>query len=192
MSTALTSIIISYLLGSIPSGVIITKYFNLGEIRNIGSGNTGATNVLRTGNYVASALTLFFDVLKAIVAVKICQFFYPDKFLLTATFILIGHIFPFWLKNFSGGKGYASLLGILLAVDLLLFVIVICAWSIVFLLFRISSLSALVSIIALVISAYNIPNVQCKEVFLIAGLIILISHAKNILKLIQGKEQKLK
>ena len=79
-----------------------------------------------------------------------------------------------------------------MAVDLLLFVIVICAWSIVFLLFRISSLSALVSIIALVISAYNIPNVQYKEVFLIAGLIILISHAKNILKLIQGKEQKLK
>ena len=183
MSTALTSIIISYLLGSIPSGVIITKYFNLGEIRNIGSGSTGATNVLRTGNYLASALTLFFDVLKAIVAIKICQFFYPDKFLLTATFILIGHIFPFWLKNFSGGKGYASLLGILLAVDLLLFVIVICAWSIVFL---------LVSIIALVIAAYNIPNVQYKEVFLIAGLIILISHAKNILRLIQGKEQKLK
>ena len=80
MSTALTSIIISYLLGSIPSGVIITKCFNLGEIRNIGSGSTGATNVLRTGNYLASALTLLFDVLKAIVAVKICQFFYPDKF----------------------------------------------------------------------------------------------------------------
>jgi glycerol-3-phosphate acyltransferase PlsY len=192
MSTTLTSIVISYLLGSIPSGVIITKYFNLGEIRNIGSGSTGATNVLRTGNYLASALTLFFDIFKSLVAVKICQIFYPDKFLLTAIFILIGHIFPIWLKNFSGGKGYASFLGVLLAVDLLLFVIVISAWSIVFLLFRISSLSALISIIALVIATYNITNVQYKEVFLIAATIILISHAKNILRLIQGKEQKLK
>ena len=182
----------SYLLGSIPFGLIITKLLLKKDVREFGSGNIGATNVMRTGKKHLALLTLLLDLLKGYLAIYVTFIYFNDLIYISAIISLIGHIFPFWLKNFSGGKGYASLLGILLAVDLLLFVIVICAWSIVFLLFRISSLSALVSIIALVIAAYNIPNVQYKEVFLFAGLIILISHAKNILKLIQGKEQKLK
>ena len=104
MLITLIGILISYLLGSIPSGIIFSKLFNLGEIRDIGSGSTGATNVFRTGNYFASGITFIADALKAIIAIKICQSYYPDIFILCVIFILIGHIFPIWLKNFSGGK----------------------------------------------------------------------------------------
>jgi glycerol-3-phosphate acyltransferase PlsY len=192
MAIIFSSILISYLLGSIPSGVIVAKLFNLGEIRDIGSGSTGATNVLRTGNYFASGLTFFADTLKAIIAIKICQSYYPDVFIISVIFILIGHIFPIWLKNFSGGKGYASFLGILLASDFILFLIVVTAWIVVFLISRISSLSALLSIMVLTIAIYLLPDIEHVEVHYIAIIIILISHAKNILRLITGKEELLK
>ena len=87
MLITFSSILISYLLGSIPSGIIFAKLFNLGDIRNIGSGNTGATNILRTGNYFASALTLLVDALKAIIAINICQNYYPESFLICSIFI---------------------------------------------------------------------------------------------------------
>jgi len=192
MLITLIGILISYLLGSIPSGIIVAKLFNLGEIRDIGSGSTGATNVFRTGNYFASGITFIADALKAIIAIKICQSYYPDIFILCVIFILIGHIFPIWLKNFSGGKGYASFLGILLASSYILFFIIITSWIVVFAIARISSLSALLSIIILFITVTLLPDIKYVEVYYIAGLIILISHAKNILRLITGKEELLK
>ena len=192
MLITLIGILISYLLGSIPSGIIVAKLFNLGEIRDIGSGSTGATNVFRTGNYFASGITFISDALKAIIAIKICQSYFPDIFILCVIFILIGHIFPIWLKNFSGGKGYASFLGILLASSYILFFIIITSWIVVFAIARISSLSALLSIIILFITVTLLPDIKYVEVYYIAGLIILISHAKNILRLITGKEELLK
>ena len=192
MLITLIGILISYLLGSIPSGIIVAKLFNLGEIRDIGSGSTGATNVFRTGNYFASGITFITDALKAIIAIKICQSYYPDIFILCVIFILIGHIFPIWLKNFSGGKGYASFLGILLASSYILFFIIITSWIVVFVIARISSLSALLSIIILFVTVTLLPDIKYVEVYYIAGLIILISHAKNILRLITGKEELLK
>ena len=192
MLITLIGILISYLLGSIPSGIIVAKLFNLGEIRDIGSGSTGATNVFRTGNYFASGITFISDALKAIIAIKICQSYFPDIFILCVIFILIGHIFPIWLKNFSGGKGYASFLGILLASSYILFFIIITSWIVIFAIARISSLSALLSIIILFITVTLLPDIKYVEVYYIAGLIILISHAKNILRLITGKEELLK
>jgi glycerol-3-phosphate acyltransferase PlsY len=192
MLITLIGILISYLLGSIPSGIIVARIFNLGEIRDIGSGSTGATNVFRTGNYFASGITFISDALKAIIAIKICQSYFPDIFILCVIFILIGHIFPIWLKNFSGGKGYASFLGILLASSYILFFIIITSWIVVFAIARISSLSALLSIIILFITVTLLPDIKYVEVYYIAGLIILISHAKNILRLITGKEELLK
>jgi len=180
------------LLGSIPSGIIVARLFNLGEIRDIGSGSTGATNVFRTGNYFASGITFIADALKAIIAIKICQSYYPDIFILCVIFILIGHIFPIWLKNFSGGKGYASFLGILLASSYILFFIIITSWIVVFAIARVSSLSALLSIIILFVTVTFLPDIKYVEAYYIAGLIILISHAKNILRLITGKEELLK
>lgn len=192
MLITLIGILISYLLGSIPSGIIVARLFNLGEIRDIGSGSTGATNVFRTGNYFASGITFISDALKAIIAIKICQSYFPDIFILCVIFILIGHIFPIWLKNFSGGKGYASFLGILLASSYILFFIIITSWIVVFAIARISSLSALLSIIILFVTVTLLPDIKYVEAYYIAGLIILISHAKNILRLITGKEELLK
>ena len=192
MLITLIGILISYLLGSIPSGIIVSKLFNLGEIRDIGSGSTGATNVFRTGNYFASGITFIADALNAIIAIKICQSYYPDIFILCVIFILIGHIFPVCLKNFSGGKGYASFLGILLASSYILFFIIITSWIVVFAIARISSLSALLSIIMLFVTVTLLPDIKYIEAYYIAGLIILISHAKNILRLITGKEELLK
>jgi glycerol-3-phosphate acyltransferase PlsY len=192
MLITLIGILISYLLGSIPSGIIVARLFNLGEIRDIGSGSTGATNVFRTGNYFASGITFIVDALKALIAIKICQSYYPDIFILCVIFILIGHIFPIWLKNFSGGKGYASFLGILLASSYILFFIIITSWIVVFAITRISSLSALLSIIILFVTVTLLPDIKYVEAYYIAGLIILISHAKNILRLITGKEELLK
>ena len=192
MLITLIGILISYLLGYIPSGIIVAKLFNLGEIRDIGSGSTGATNVFRTGNYFASGITFISDALKAIIAIKICQSYFPDIFILCVIFILIGHIFPIWLKNFSGGKGYASFLGILLASSYILFFIIIISWIVVFVIARISSLSSLLSIIILFVTVTLLPDIKYVEVYYIAGLIILISHAKNILRLITGKEELLK
>ena len=192
MLITLIGILISYLLGSIPSGIIVARLFNLGEIRDIGSGSTGATNVFRTGNYFASGITFIADALKAKIAIKICQSYYPDIFILCVIFILIGHIFPIWLKNFGGGKGYASFLGILLASSYILFFIIITSWIVVFAIARISSLSALLSIIMLFVTVTLLPDIKYVEAYYIAGLIILISHAKNILRLITGKEELLK
>ncbi|MGY9025194.1 MAG: glycerol-3-phosphate 1-O-acyltransferase PlsY [Candidatus Pelagibacterales bacterium] len=184
-------IIISYLLGSIPSGIIIAKLFNLGDIRKIGSGNTGATNVLRTGNYKASAITLLLDVLKAIIAIKACELLFPDTYILSALFILIGHIFPVWLKKFSGGKGYASFLGIMIATNCILFFITISIWIICFLIFRISSLSALISTLGLMIAAYLLLGAEDGQLYFLISMIILISHGKNIFRLLGGTEKPL-
>mgnify|MGYP006127438217 CR=1 FL=1 len=184
-------IIISYLLGSIPSGIIIAKLFNLGDIRKIGSGNTGATNVLRTGNYKASAITLLLDALKAIIAIKACELLFPDTYILSALFILIGHIFPVWLKKFSGGKGYASFLGIMIATNCTLFFITISIWIICFLIFRISSLSALISTLGLMIAAYLLLGAEDGQLYFLISMIILISHGKNIFRLLGGTEKPL-
>ena len=147
------------------SFIIIAKLFNLGDIRKIGSGNTGATNVLRTGNYKASAITLLLDVLKAIIAIKACELLFPDTYILSALFILIGHIFPVWLKKFSGGKGYASFLGIMIATNCILFFITISIWIICFLIFRISSLSALISTLGLMIAAYLLLGAEDGQLY---------------------------
>ena len=124
-------IFVSYTLGSIPSGIIFAKIFRLKDIRTIGSGNTGTTNVLRTGNYTAAALTLGLDFGKACLAIYLCQLINDQFILISSLAILIGHIFPIWLK-FRGGKGFACYLGIMLMINLYLFIFVSLIWLIVF------------------------------------------------------------
>ena len=137
-------ILFSYILGSIPSGVILAKFFALDDIRKIGSGNTGTTNVLRTGNYSAAALTLILDFSKACLAIYLTQIFNEQLIILSSLFILIGHIFPIWLR-FKGGKGFASYLGIVFMINFYLFSFIALIWIFIFLVIRISSLSALIS-----------------------------------------------
>ena len=181
----------SYLLGSIPSGVIFAKIFSLGELNKIGSGNTGATNVLRTGNYWAAGLTLFIDFLKAYIAVTICNIINADLIFLSASVILVGHIFPVWINNLNGGKGFASFLGILFSLELSLMLIVCIVWLLVFIKTKISSASTLIS--ANLSSFYSLIFLDfiTSLTLLFLNLIIIFSHQENVKRLRKGKESKI-
>ena len=132
----------AYLLGSIPFGFILTKIFLKKDIRDIGSGNIGATNALRTGNKVIGYTTLLLDVSKAIIAVLFIKFNYPDYIYVSSLSVFLGHVFPLWLK-FKGGKGVATYVGILFAINLFFGFIFIISWIIVFLISKYSSLSSI-------------------------------------------------
>ena len=188
---SLIIIYFSYLLGSIPSGVIFAKLFSLGELNKIGSGNIGATNVLRTGNYWAAGLTLFIDFFKAYIAILICNIINGDLIILSASIILIAHIFPIWIKNLKGGKGFASFLGILFALNTMLMIFVCIIWLIVFVKNKISSVSTLIS--ANLSSFFSLIFLDLSTSFtlLLLNLIIIFSHQENIKRLIKGTEGKI-
>ena len=183
-------IFVSYTLGSIPSGIIFAKIFRLKDIRTIGSGNTGTTNVLRTGNYTAAALTLGLDFGKACLAIYLCQLINDQFILISSLAILIGHIFPIWLK-FRGGKGFACYLGIMLMINLYLFIFVSLIWLIVFFSKRVSSLSALLSCLSGVLISIIYFNSNIVLVVLLT-ILIFVTHLENIKRLINGTETKIK
>ena len=137
-------IFFSYLLGSIPFGILVSKVFGLGNLRDIGSGNIGATNVLRTGNKLAALITLILDGLKGVLAVVVARFISEDAAITASIFVIIGHIYPVWLR-FSGGKGVATFIGAILALNFVTGLLVCFIWIIIALIFRYSSLSAIVS-----------------------------------------------
>lgn len=183
-------ILLSYLLGSIPSGVIFAKIFNLEDLRTIGSGNTGTTNVLRTGNYTAAALTLIFDFGKACLSVYFTLLFYENLILISGVVTLIGHIFPVWLR-FKGGKGFASYLGIISIMNIYLFLLISLVWLIVFLYKKISSLAALFSCLSCILLSVIIFKSNVMLVIVLTAIIIL-THRENIKRLISGNETEIK
>ena len=183
-------ILLSYLLGSIPSGVIFAKIFNLEDLRTIGSGNTGTTNVLRTGNYTAAALTLIFDFGKACLTIYLTLLFNDDLVFISSVVVLIGHIFPVWLR-FKGGKGFASYLGIISMVNIYLFLLISLVWLIVFFYKKISSLAALFSCLSCILLSIIIfkSNVT---LIIVLTIIIILTHRENIKRLIGGNETEIK
>ena len=183
-------IFLSYILGSIPSGIIFAKIFELKDLRTIGSGNTGTTNVLRTGNYTAAALTLVLDFGKACLAIYLSQIVNEKFILISSLAILIGHIFPLWLK-FKGGKGFACYLGIILMINFKLFIFISLIWLITFFAKRISSLSALLSCLsgALISIIYFNSNIL---LVVLLTMIIFVTHLENVKRLINGTETKIK
>ena len=181
----------SYLLGSVPSGVIFARLFSLGELNKIGSGNTGATNVLRTGNYWAAGLTLIIDFFKAYIAISICSIINADLIILSATIILLGHIFPVWIENLKGGKGYASFLGILFASNAILMFLICIIWLIIFLITRISSVSTLISANLSTLYSLFFLDLKTSFILLTLNLILIFSHQDNIKRLIKGTENKI-
>lgn len=181
----------SYLLGSVPSGVIFARLFSLGELNKIGSGNTGATNVLRTGNYWAAGLTLIIDFFKAYIAISICSIINADLIILSATIILLGHIFPVWIENLKGGKGYASFLGILFASNIILMFLICIIWLIIFLITRISSVSTLISANLSTLYSLFFLDLKTSFILLTLNLILIFSHQDNIKRLIKGTESKI-
>ena len=183
-------ILLSYFLGSIPSGVIFAKIFNLEDLRTIGSGNTGTTNVLRTGNYTAAALTLIFDFGKACLTIYLTLFFNDDLVFISSVVILIGHIFPVWLR-FKGGKGFASYLGIISIVNIYLFLLISLVWLIVFFYKKISSLAALFSCLSCILLSIIIFKSNVMLVIVLT-IIIILTHRENIKRLIGGNETEIK
>ena len=183
-------ILLSYLLGSIPSGVIFSKIFNLEDLRTIGSGNTGTTNVLRTGNYTAAALTLIFDFGKACLTIYLTLLFNDDLVFISSVVVLMGHIFPVWLR-FKGGKGFASYLGIISMINIYLFLLISLVWLIVFFYKKISSLAALFSCLSCILLSIIIfkSNVT---LIIVLTIIIILTHRENIKRLIGGNETEIK
>ena len=184
-------IYLSYLLGSIPFGLLFTKLFSLGELKKIGSGNSGATNVLRTGNYWAAALTLFFDFFKAYFAISICYVINSDLIILGAIVVLLGHIFPIWIENLQGGKGYASLLGILLFLNFFLMLFTCIIWLAIFLKTKTSSIATLISANLSTYYALFLLDIKTALLLLFLNLVIIFSHQENIKRLIKGTESKI-
>ena len=183
--------IISYLMGSIPFGLILTKIFLKKNIRKIGSGNIGATNVLRTGNKIVGYSTLFLDILKAIIPVIYVKFNFPDFLYIASLCSFLGHVFPFWLK-FRGGKGVASYLGILFAINIYFGLIFVISWLIIFTISRFSSLSSLVASASIPIYLVIIANFDDAIFFTTIFVLIFFTHRENIKRLKNNEETKTK
>ena len=179
----------SYFLGSIPFGFILTKIFLKQDIRETGSGNIGATNVLRTGNKLLAILTLVLDFLKGYMTIIITLKYFNDLILLSALICLLGHIFSIWLK-FKGGKGVATYLGILLALSVNYFLIFIIVWVSILLIFKYSSLSSILATFGIFIYEYFFLENNILSFLFISFIIILYAHRSNILKLINKTETK--
>ena len=182
---------VSYLMGSIPFGLILTKIFLNKDIREIGSGNIGATNALRTGNKLIGYSTLVLDIAKAIIPVIFVKINYPDLIYIASLCAFLGHVFPIWLK-FKGGKGVATYVGILFSINLLLGIIFVASWGIIFLMFRYSSLSSIVGSISIPIYILITDQISNAIFFGIMFVLIFFTHRENIKRLKNKDESKTK
>ena len=181
----------SYLMGSIPFGYLLTKIFLKKDIRDIGSGNIGATNALRTGNKLIGYSTLTLDVLKAVLSVIFIKFNYPEYIYVSSLSVFIGHVFPLWLK-FKGGKGVATYVGILFCINVLFGLLFISTWLILYFIFKYSSLSSLLATLS--IPAYILFFLSGQNIifFLIIFVLIFYTHKENVKRLINKEESKTK
>ncbi len=182
---------ICYLMGSIPFGFILTKIFLKKDIREIGSKNIGATNVLRTGNKFIGYATLFFDIIKAVVPIIYVKLNFPEFIYIASLCAFLGHVFPVWLK-FKGGKGVATYVGILFALNILFGFIFIISWLITFILFRFSSLSSLIASASIPIYLLVLSQFDHLIFFIIMFVLIFFTHRENIKRLKNKEESKTK
>ena len=199
--------IICYLIGSIPFGLILTKLFDNNDLRNIGSGNIGATNVLRTGNKTLALLTLILDLSKSFIPLFIFFKLYPhpvinDFFnliivdqifliLVFGYFFVLGHCFPIWLK-FKGGKGIATSLGVILSIDFFIGLCLLTIWILVFLIFKISSLSALISSTSFpILIFFKYEKVNLLYLSILLTIFVFFTHRANIIRLLKKEEKKI-
>jgi acyl phosphate:glycerol-3-phosphate acyltransferase len=180
----------SYLLGSIPFGFLLTKLLLKKDIRDLGSGNIGATNALRTGNKLVGYSTLILDISKAIVPVIYVKFNYPDYIYIASLSTFLGHVFPIWLK-FKGGKGVATYVGILFSINLLYGFIFIVSWIIVFLISKYSSLSSIIASFLIPIYLLFFENFY-STFFVIIFVLVFYTHRENVKRLKNKEENKTK
>ena len=182
--------ILSYLMGSVPFGFILTKVFLKKDIRDIGSGNIGATNALRTGNKSLGYGTLFLDVIKAVIPVIYVKLNYPDYIFIASLCVFLGHVFPIWLK-FKGGKGVATYVGILFSINLTIGLVFLGVWFFTFLISKYSSLSSLFGSLSVPIYLFFFTS-QNLVFFLIMFILIFYTHRENVKRLKNKEEIKTK
>ncbi len=183
-------IVYSYLLGSIPFGLVLTKIFLKKDIREIGSGNIGTTNVLRTGKKSLAVATLVLDLLKGYFSIVITFIYFENLISYSALICFIGHIFPIWLK-FKGGKGVATYLGVILALSYKFFLIFGITWLVLSFLFRYASLSSIISSLIVFVYSYFFIN-NFSLILFIFFVIIIYTHRENIVRLKNSEESKIK
>ncbi len=184
-------ILYSYLLGSIPFGLIYAKIAGLGDVRNIGSGNIGATNVLRTGNKQVAAYTLLSDIAKGSIAVLITNKFFSEYSLLSFLIVYLGHIFPVWLK-FKGGKGVATFIGGILITNYILGLVFLITWGVIAKIFKISSLSAIIAFIVTLVITFVFYDFNLTLLMFFFTVFSIYTHRDNIKRIISGEESKIK
>jgi len=184
--------LLAYLLGSIPFGLVLTRLAGLGDIRRIGSGNIGATNVLRTGRKGLAALTLLLDFGKGAVAVLLGGMLGPDMAIFCGFGVLLGHMFPVWLR-FKGGKGVATAGGVLMAFSWQVGVAALSTWIVIAAIFRYSSLAALAACVVAPTFAYwlTVKNIGLTERIALIALLVIVRHHANIRRLLRGEESKI-
>ena len=181
----------SYLLGSIPFGLIYTKIAGIEDIRKIGSGNIGATNVLRTGNKQVAAYTILSDIAKGSLAVLIANKFYQEYNLLSFLIVYLCHIFPVWLK-FKGGKGVATFIGGILVINYILGLVFLITWLIVAKVFKISSLSAIIAFVVTLLTTLIFYNLNLTLLIFFFTIFSVYTHRDNIRRIVSGEESKIK
>ena len=184
-------LLISYLIGSIPFGFLLTKIFLKKDIREIGSGNIGATNALRTGNKLIGYSTLVLDIGKAVTLLIIIKFNFSEYLFTSSIAVFLGHVFPIWLK-FKGGKGVATYVGILFCINIYLAVIFIIVWFVVFIISKYSSLASMIASLFVPLSSYFLLNDINYYFYIILFILILITHRENIKRLRNNTESKTK
>jgi glycerol-3-phosphate acyltransferase PlsY len=181
----------AYILGSIPFGLLLARAMGKGDLRKSGSGNIGATNALRTGGKALGAGTLLLDMAKGFVAVYVpFLFFGPDVAFFTSLAVVLGHLFPVWLW-FRGGKGVATTMGVLLGLSWLTGVATLLAWIGVALVFRYSSLAALISVAAAPLLGWYLGGPQVAGIAIFLAALVWIKHAGNIKRLLRGEESRI-
>ncbi len=183
--------IISYLMGSIPFGLILTRIFLKKDIREIGSGNIGATNALRTGNKLIGYSTLILDVLKAVIPVLYVKINFPDAVYISALFAFIGHVFPVWLK-FKGGKGVATYVGILFSLNIIYGLVFGICWLIIFFISKYSSLASLIGSLSIPVYILILEGLENVFFYVIMFILIFFTHRENIKRLKNKEETKTK
>ena len=187
----LAALLLGYLCGSIPFGLILTRMAGLGDVRQIGSGNIGATNVLRTGNKKLAAATLLADALKGTVAVVAArQVLGMEAALIAGLGAFLGHLYPVWLK-FKGGKGIATYLGVLLGLAPVIVLVFAAVWLSMAKLFRYSSLAALTAAVVVPIALYLYGRPEVASLFVVMSLITILKHHENIRRLLSGTESRI-
>lgn len=181
---------IGYLLGSVPFGLLLTRLAGLGDIRAIGSGNIGATNVLRTGNKALAATTLLLDGGKGAVALLLARHFAPDAAALAGGAAFLGHLFPVWLK-FKGGKGVATYIGVMIAASFWAALAFAVTWLTIAFTLRYSSLAALVAVVVTPVVAFLIGRLDVAALALAMACLVILKHEANISRLLKGQEPKI-